>query len=39
MEIEVTLKMITLEEVEVGLETDSIQVSLEEMRKEVVGPD
>ena len=39
LDIEVTLEMITLEEVEVGLEKDSIWVVLEEMSKVVVGPD
>ena len=39
LEIEVTLGMITLEEVEVGLEKDSIQVTLEEMREAVVDQD
>ena len=37
VDIEVTLGMVILEEVEVGLEKDSIQVTLEEMRKAVVG--
>ena len=39
VDIEVTLEMTTLEEVEAGLEKDSIQVVLEEMSKVVVGPD
>ena len=36
MDIEVTIEMKTLEEVEVGLEKDSIQVILEEMIKAVI---
>ena len=39
VDIEVTLEMITLGEVELGLEKDSIQVVIEEMNKVVVGPD
>ena len=36
MDIEVTIEMITLEEVEVDLEKDNIQVTLEGMIKAVV---
>ena len=39
MDIEVILGMRTLQEVEVGLQKDSIQVILGEMSKEVVGLD
>ena len=39
VDIEVTLEMTILEEVEVGLEKDNIQVILEEMSKSIVGPD
>ena len=39
VDIEVTLEMTTLAEVEVGIQKDSIQVILEEMRKIVVGLD
>ena len=39
VDVEVTIEMTTLEEVEVGLEKDSIQVVLEEMRESVIGPD
>ena len=39
VDIEVTIEMKTLEEVEVGLEKDSIQVILEEMIKAVVDQD
>ena len=37
--IEVTIEMQTLKEVEVGLQKDSIQTSLEEMIKAVVDED
>ena len=37
VDIEVTLKMTTLEQVKLGLEKDSIQVILEETNKVVVG--
>ena len=39
VDIEVTLEMTTLEEVDAGPEKDSIQVILEEMNKIVLGPD
>ena len=39
VDIEVTLEMTTLEEVEVSLEKDIIQVILEEMSEVVIGPD
>ena len=39
MDIEVALEMITLEELEVGLEKDSIQVVIGKMSKVVVGLD
>ena len=39
VDIEVTIEMTTLEEVEVGLEKESIQVILEEMIKAVVDQD
>ena len=39
MDIEVTLYMKTLDEVDIGLEKDRIQVSLEDMIKTVVDQD
>ena len=39
VDMEVTLEMITLEEVEVGLEKDSTQVTSEEIREVVVDQD
>ena len=39
VDVEVTLEMTTLEEVEVSLEKDSILVTLDEMSKAVAGPD
>ena len=39
MDIEVTLGMITLVEVEVGLQKDIIQVILEEVREAIVDQD
>ena len=39
VDIEVTLEMTTLEEVELGLEKDSTWVTLDEMREAVVGLD